>query len=240
MTKQTLTAPRFTPVVFAALLAMAFAAVAQASIVISEVMYDPASPEDNWEWVELYNSGPAAVDLAGSVIDDNNGTAHGSANIAAGLIPVSGFAVLYNADDISASDFTAAWGAGINLVAVTHWSAMGLNNGGDTIGLWGSFADYSGDHAAHANTILSVAYPDLASSGPSVALTDLADQGSFAVSQSGVDGAYVSTLDAGNVGDDVGSPGVGPATAAIPEPSSLIAWALLVSTGAFGFVRTRG
>ena len=29
-------------------------------LVISEIMYNPASAEDDWEWVEVYNPGSSA------------------------------------------------------------------------------------------------------------------------------------------------------------------------------------
>lgn len=37
---------------------------AQADILISEVLYDPAAGDAGNEWVELYNSGPAPIDLS--------------------------------------------------------------------------------------------------------------------------------------------------------------------------------
>ena len=36
-----------------------------------------------------------------------------------------------------------------------------LNNDGDTVSLWSSFADYSGDHVAHANAALTLTYDDI-------------------------------------------------------------------------------
>ena len=183
------------------------------NLVFSEIMFNPASAEDNWEWVELFNAGANAVDLSGFVIDDGNGTAHPSANIASGLIGAGETAVLYNADDVSAADFAAAWGQGINLVAVTNWSAMGLNNGGDTLGLWQSFADYTGDNEIQNNALISVTYPgDIDDDAGSLYLTDLADQNSFALSTDGVNtpaggAAYTSQAAGGNGGADVGSPG---------------------------------
>lgn len=34
------------------------------ALMISEVMFNPAGPDDGFEWVELYNDGPGAIDLA--------------------------------------------------------------------------------------------------------------------------------------------------------------------------------
>ncbi len=191
-----------------------------ADLIITEIMYDPNSSEDDWEWVEIYNPGEAAVDLTGYVLDDSNGTAHSSANIAGGILDGGQSAILFNVDDVSAEEFSAAWG-NVNLVPVTNWGAGGLNNGGDTVGLWTSFSDYSGDNTAQANTIDSVNYgasgfPDPA--GASIYLSDLAadnDSGSnWAASSDGVDTplftGYTSTAAGGNSGDDVGSPGLPP------------------------------
>jgi predicted extracellular nuclease len=189
-------------------------------LVISEIMYNPSSAEDDWEWIEIYNAGVVAVDLTGFVIDDNNGVAHPVANIAGGIIAAGASAVLYNADDITAANFTAAWGD-VTLIPVTNWTAMALNNGGDTIGIWESFADYSGDHQTQLNTIEQVVYDD-ASGWPSddglgsIFLNDLmADNNVGANWSLSTDGAttplfnaYTSTADGGNSGSDIGSPGL--------------------------------
>ncbi|ESA36976.1 endonuclease exonuclease phosphatase [Leptolyngbya sp. Heron Island J] len=193
-------------------------------LVISEIMFNPASAESDWEWVELFNAGANAVDLSGYVIDDNNGTAVSSANIASGVIQAGETAILYNADAVSEADFTAAWGTGINLVAVTDWSALGLNNGGDTIGLWDSFASYSGDNQTQANALISVSYDGTLDDGAgSIYLTDLRDQNSFALSGDGVvtpaGDAYTSRAAGGNSGNDIGSPGGFVSNVDAPVPS---------------------
>ncbi len=189
-------------------------------LVISEIMYNPSSAEDDWEWIEVYNAGAVAVDLAGFVIDDNNGVAHTVANIAGGTIAAGASAVLYNADDISATDFTDAWG-NVVLIPVTDWTAMALNNGGDTIGIWENFADYSGDHQTQLNTIEQVIYDD-ASGWPSddgngsIFLNDLNADNNVGTNWTlSTDGAttplftaYTSNALGGNSGADIGSPGL--------------------------------
>lgn len=131
---------------------------AGAAIKITQIMYDMHGTDDqSWEWVEIYNTGPSAVNLAGYVLDDGNGTAHSSANIAGGTVPAGGFAYLYSADQISYTDFIRRWGK-CNAIGVTDWVPNGLNNTGDKVGLWSSFAAYSGDHATHANAVDSVTY----------------------------------------------------------------------------------
>ena len=189
-------------------------------LVISEIMYNPSSAEDNWEWIEIYNAGAVSIDLTGFVIDDNNGVAHTTANIASGTIAAGASAILYNIDDVAAADFTAAWGD-VALIPVTNWSAMALNNGGDTIGIWESFADYSGDHQTQLNTIEQVIFDD-ASGWPSddgagsIFLNDLASDNNVGTNWSlSTDGAatplfnaYTSNAEGGNSGADIGSPGL--------------------------------
>tara|TARA_A100000171_G_scaffold52985_1_gene75012 strand:+ start:8091 stop:12812 length:4722 start_codon:yes stop_codon:yes gene_type:complete len=200
---------------------------ASSQLVISEIMYNPNSDEDDWEYLEVYNTGGTAIDLAGYVVDDNNGVAQGAANIAAGTIAAGTSAILYNADDISAADFTAAWGT-VNLIAVTNWSAMSLNNSGDTVGIWEDFASYSGDNVTQANVLDNVAFDDstpwpVDNNAASIYLSDLtADNDDGANWTLSTDGGatplfegYTSLATNGNSGGDVGSPGVS-STAVLP------------------------
>ena len=110
-------------------------------------------------------------------------------------------AILYDADSLLASDFTDSWGSGFDLIAVSDWSRMALNNTGDQISIWDSFADYSGDHETHSNAILTQAYDDVSpwpsdDNSASIYLTDLTADGSdgsnWALSVAGADGAYES------------------------------------------------
>lgn len=187
---------------------------------ISEIMYNPNSSEDDWEWVEITNVGAIPVDLAGWVIDDENSSAHAASNIAGGVVAVGATAVLFNADDLSAADFEAAWGTGINLVPVTGWSRMALNNGGDRIGLWSSFTSYVGDQIAHANTVVDVDYDDGGSwptddNSASIFLVDLSADANDGANWARSTEAgptpnflgYRSLSAGGNSGNDVGSPG---------------------------------
>jgi len=133
----------------------------ESPLVISQILYDAASPETAWEFIEIYNDSSETVSLAGYVVDDNNATAHTAANIAGGSVGPFNVAYLYNADAISSAEFRAAWGA-VNAVAVTGWANLQLNNTGDRIGLWRSFAEYSGDHANHLLAIVDVQYTNAA------------------------------------------------------------------------------
>ena len=104
---------------------MLISAPASATMVFSEIMYNPNSPEADWEWIELYNPLLADHDLSGYVIDDINSLAHVAANIASGVVPAGGSAVLYNADAITLGEFEVAWGSGINLIPVTKLERNG-------------------------------------------------------------------------------------------------------------------
>lgn len=198
---------------------------------ITEIMYNPASAEDDWEWVEVYNSGEVAIDMNGYVIDDGNNSFHESGNIGPGVVQPGQYAVLFNADDLTSTDFLAAWIGQANLIPVTNWSAMALNNGGDSVGLWSSFSDYSsdiGEGISFSNAIDLVDYDD-SGDWP-------ADNGSDSISYTGVTTgdnnvgtnwvlttledaeAVLSLVAGGNVGNETGSPGFGP-FAAIPEPA---------------------
>ena len=185
-------------------------------LIISEIMYNPASAGDDWEWIEIYNTGSSTVDLTDYVLDDINSIAHTTANIAGGSIPSGGTGVLFNAEDILAADYEAAWGTGINLIPVTNWVAMGLDNAGDTISLWADFASYNGDNMTHANALVTVPYPNIDDGAGSIYLTDLAadptNASNWALSTVGVTtttgSVYQSTAAGGNSGADVGSPNV--------------------------------
>ena len=199
------------------------------NLVISEIMFNPNSVEDDWEWVEIYNPGSSTVDLSGYVLDDINTLAHGSANIASGTIAAGQTAILFNDDDLDISNFEAAWGTGINLIGVTGWGNIGLNNPGDTVSLWDSFASYSGDHTTHANAIDTVDYTTgfPTPTDASIYLTNLsADNSNGTNWGTSTDGGitpagngYTSANAGGNSGSDIGSPGGSLPVIAISSPT---------------------
>ena len=187
-------------------------------LILTEIMYDPNSAEPNWEWVEVYNPGPANLDLAGWVLDDFNNLRLPSANIASGIVAAGRTAILFNSSLTSAS-FAAAWGDTLTLIPVAGWDSLN-NLSNDRVGLWRNFASYDGDHQTHTNTVVSVQY-FINTSGwvqnnnaASIYLTDLtldpSSGSSWARSVVGTAGAYLSTIAGGNSGNDIGSPGFVP------------------------------
>ncbi|WP_442485277.1 lamin tail domain-containing protein [Aeoliella sp. SH292] len=137
-------------------------------LIVSEVMFNPASDDESWEWIEVYNNTGAEVNLAGGVLDDGNANIYTEANIAAGIIPAGGVGILYNAE-LPLADIEAAWerqsgnpdfgSIDINFIAVANMEALnngqgsstsasilgpgGLNGFNDIISVWSSFEDYA-------------------------------------------------------------------------------------------------
>ena len=199
-------------------------------LLITEIMYNPASVEPTWEWIEIYNAGETVIDLAGYVVDDANAEAMTQANIGAAVLNPGQSGVLYNSDLLFPENYTEAWGD-VNLIPVSDWGSMELNNTGDTIGIWDSFASYEGDNETLANAIVQVPFEDSGewpadSNAASIYLVDLeADPtlgSSWALSSDGgetpVNTTYISLAAGGNSGQDVGSPGLAPA----PPPPPVI------------------
>ncbi|MGI9427251.1 MAG: lamin tail domain-containing protein [Bythopirellula sp.] len=112
-------------------------------LIFTEIMYDPTSniggDQAGFEWVEVYNNSGAAIDTTGYVFDDDFSSRKTASNVAAGNIPAGGVAVLYNDSFVTEAQMQVAWG-NQNFIAVSEWG--NLFNGGETIGLWSSLAQY--------------------------------------------------------------------------------------------------
>jgi hypothetical protein len=170
--------------------------VAPAGLRVTEIMYNPRSPEGqapaaNWEWVEVLNNTGAAIDFGATpyVIDDLGGANITAANLDTGLIPIGSTAILYNKNAITIADMQAAWGNSINFIPinVVGSSDYSLNNTdptGDTVGIWSSLTSYQTETGAptartFTNAIASVDYDNNANGWPnddgngSIYLSDL-------------------------------------------------------------------
>ncbi len=143
-------------------------------IIISEIMYNPASNDDRWEWIEIYNNTGAAIDfsLTPYYLDDDDGNRIGqdtpngitsAPNINSGVLPQGGVAVLFNDEVLDITDVQGAWGTGINFVPVNKFSegSAGVFANGpnattgisDLVGLWSSKASYELDQPAGTGAI---------------------------------------------------------------------------------------
>jgi len=144
---------------------------APAGLLITEVMYNPDSPEADWEWVEVLNNTGGTLDLAGKFFDDRDDSGLTTGNIASGTLAQGEIGILYN-DAISLSDIQTAWGASLNYIAVSDFS--GLNNAGDSFGIWDSLADYQADAAlpmedrTFENALVSLTYENNENGWPNV------------------------------------------------------------------------
>jgi hypothetical protein len=143
-------------------------------LLITEIMYDPASPDASWEWVEIYNNTGTTINFGVNpyvfhdVTTSNSGDLE-EANIRSGVLAQGKTAVLFNAA-LSAEQMKAAWDPGSLLgtqfIPVDNFPA--LNNGGDAIAIWDSFTDYQIDAASETpsrttnQAITVVSYDDAA------------------------------------------------------------------------------
>lgn len=113
--------------------------VLNAQIVITEIMYNPPeSGQDSLEYIEIYNSTDADIDLSGYYFLDGIEFVFDDSTI----IAAKSYMVIATDDDAIENVF--------GLVDVEDWETGGLSNGGDKITL----ADSSG------NVVASVEYSD--------------------------------------------------------------------------------
>lgn len=148
------------------LIVAALAVPASGSLKITEIMYD-ADGNNEFEYIELYNSGPDAIDLTGWVFARDLNQAPGNgANVLAGAVPARGTAVLIRADGSSGTSgrtlegFRVAWeqpsNPSINFIPVARWPVLTNSTAGAGLGLWSSLADYTADHTTTFSTTPAV------------------------------------------------------------------------------------
>jgi hypothetical protein len=209
-----------------------------AKLLITEIMYDPATPgvggTERWEWVEIFNNTPSTINFAVTpyYFQDDDGADLAAPNLSSGALPSGGAAVLFS-DAIAVGDVAEAWdpaGSGIRFFPVAGFPQ--LAQGGDVVALWDSAADYLADSPGAgrgtSSAVAVVAYDDAgttsaptgwpnANNRASIWLTSLAADpavpGSWRASVAGDSaGSYQATAAFAEVeihaGGDVGSPGV--------------------------------
>lgn len=111
------------------ILILVFAATpAAGQVIISEIMYNPASyeggvgkdaPPNQTEWIEIYNAGDEAVSLAGWYLEDGDGQTEGLPESAT-IEP--GEAIVLIPGVQSVTDFREAWGKGFQVFKLDGWA----------------------------------------------------------------------------------------------------------------------
>jgi Lamin Tail Domain len=101
---------------------------APVSIVVSELMYNPASDETSpgvGEWIEVVNTGAGATDLTGWLFDDEDGTDWGAIPSSTVLGPGQ-VAVFFDSAFTDAATFRSEWSvpAGALVVGIS-WGSLG-------------------------------------------------------------------------------------------------------------------
>jgi hypothetical protein len=188
-----------------------------AAVIISEIMYEAAGSDDNREWVELYNTGSAAVDIGGWRLYDEDAGSQPGAQIPSGTILNASQAIVLIETEAT---FLAEWGPGINYIV---YPGMGTDlNMANTATAVGdevvTLADGLGNVQDQVDYANSSPFPSVTNATatsiyllPNQLSASANDAGaSWDRSTPGVHGARLAT---GRI--DAGSPGV-----VIPEPAS--------------------
>lgn len=100
---------------------------AAAAVIISEIMFNPASsekPPAKTEWVEIYNAGTNTADLTGWYLQDEDGH---TGPIPKGTMLRPGKALVLIPGVQTVAHFRAAWGTGFAVIPLKHWSKGGLH-----------------------------------------------------------------------------------------------------------------
>jgi hypothetical protein len=201
-------------------------------LIISEIMYNPDSPEPGWEWVEVYNNTGNLIDFGANpgVFDDDDDAHKTVENLTSGTIPQGTTAVLFNAASNTLANIEGAWGDAINFIPVSSWTALG-NSGGDLVAIWPSLEAYNAaalpgttsPRRTADGTLAAVLYDDdplinwpQDDGNGSIYLSSLANDptipDSWLISLVGEPMQVTDTLE-DHPGDDVGSPGLLPSIA---------------------------
>jgi len=98
---------------------------AAGEVLISEIMYNPASdesPPNDVEWLELYNRGDTAVDLSGWRLRDEDGRTDG---LPADTTLQPAEALVLIPGEQTVADFRAAWDTRAAVIALAGWQGPG-------------------------------------------------------------------------------------------------------------------
>jgi hypothetical protein len=102
-----------------------------AHLVLNEVLANPIGPEPAQEWIELYNDGVAAAELAGYVLEDLGG----ETTLPAARVEPGGHVLVVNAEYDAAFEYDVPPVRGALVVRVEQLGKGGLNNQGEPLKL---------------------------------------------------------------------------------------------------------
>ena len=222
------------------LIALMLAPCVSADLIITEIMYNPKSPEGRFpdrnnpedlgeptrtEWVEVHNTSEEPVEMAGYHLADEDGQTVG---LPEGTVIKPGQTVVLIPSDCSPREFTEAWGEGITIWPLERWGQGGLNNLANSPSETNEvleLRDAEGEVVDRVNYDDEGVWPSDSPAGPSIYLKRGGfdpvgnDAGAnWARSQVGLDGAKLCRKTEHFTGQDVGSPGVVPNELSENEP----------------------
>ena len=200
---------------------------AESGVVITEIMYDPASPERSGEaeWVEIANLSPEPVTMKGWRLDDEDGGDWGPFD--ATLRPRQ-VAVLINGDATGSEEFLAAWTDDPTrepdfLIIPVSWGSLANRPTADNEIL--TLLDGDGTVAAKANYQQANGWPPHDRSGASIYMpipshASMNVGSDWARSKAGVHGARACRPGGVFSRPDIGSPGTISQTASPTPPAT--------------------
>jgi len=185
-------------------------------VIIIEIMYNPDSSESSphpAEWVEIYNTTAAPIDLGGWTLQDEDGM---TGPMPAGTMLAPGEAAVVIPDTIGVTEFEAAWGTGFQVIPVASWTSMNLANSpnatNEILSIAGPGAIFPADVVNYDDT---APWPSDSPDGPSIylpcgvsldAMTN-DDGANWRRSDVGLHDARLNTVTTQYNGMDIGSPG---------------------------------
>lgn len=108
------------------LLVCLMASTARGEVLITEIMYNPASSEklpNKVEWVEVYNSGDEAVKLDGWFLQDEDGK---TKPMSEGTTLDAKKALVLIPAEQTIEEFRNAWGEGVPVLRMEQWGDNGI------------------------------------------------------------------------------------------------------------------
>lgn len=104
-----------------------FTAIANGSIVITEVMYDPAGTDSNREWIEVHNGSSSNIDFSKYIyLTDGAGSSkHSLIGVSSPMLPVGSYAVIVQDPTAFKKDYPSYTG----LIFDSSWSGLTATSG---------------------------------------------------------------------------------------------------------------